>query len=64
MPEMTLTFEWDGKTVHKETKGFQGTDCVTKTKFIEEALGSGGKRKYKTEYYEEQNKESSRNKES
>ena len=60
-PEMILVFEWDGKTVHKETKGFVGTDCVTKTKFIEDALGKGGSRKYKTEYHDEStNQESKR----
>jgi len=53
MAEVILTFEWDGKTVHKETKGFTGNDCVTKTKFIEEALGTASDRKLKAEYYEE-----------
>lgn len=51
MAEMILTFNPDG-TVKKETKGFLGNDCVTKTKFIEEALGESGTRKFKAEYYE------------
>jgi len=51
--EIILTFEWDGKTVHKETKGFQGNECVSKTKWIENALGSAGKHKMKAEGYED-----------
>ena len=53
MAEMILTFEWDGKTIHKETKGFSGNDCVKKTKFLEDALGTAGTRKLKAEYYAE-----------
>jgi len=53
MAEILLTFEWDGKTVHKQTKGFKGSDCVSKTKFIEDALGAPvGERKKTSEYYE------------
>ncbi len=50
---LTLTFEWDGKTVRKETTGFVGKECVDKTKFIEDALGKPQKRKMKADYYEE-----------
>ena len=39
--EITLTFEWDGQTVHKETKGFKGKSCAKETQFIDEALGGG-----------------------
>jgi hypothetical protein len=39
MPELKLTFEWDGQTVHKETTGFTGKDCESLTSFIEKALG-------------------------
>lgn len=53
MAEIILTFEWDGKTVNKETKGFTGNDCVKKTKFLEDALGTAGTRKLKAEYYAE-----------
>jgi hypothetical protein len=53
MAELVLTFDWDGKTVHKETKGFVGSTCVSKTKFIEDALGFANDRKFKMEYYEE-----------
>jgi len=60
MAEIILTFEWDGKTVRKETKGFIGEDCVNKTKFLEEALGDSGKRKYKAEYYEKAEREQER----
>lgn len=50
-PTMTLTFEWDGKTVHKETSGFEGEACVKETAFIEKALGGkASNRKYKDEY--------------
>jgi len=52
MAEIILTFENDGKTVHKETKGFVGKSCVEETKFLEEALGTPANRKYKSEYYE------------
>jgi hypothetical protein len=51
MSEVTLTFEWDGKTVHKETKGFTGKACTEKTKFLDDALGTVQDRKYKAEYY-------------
>lgn len=57
MPEIIVTFEWDGKTVHKETKGFTGNECVSKTKFIEESLGNAGKRKYKADYYKDKDEE-------
>lgn len=61
MPEMILTFEWDGKTVHKQTKGFKGSSCVKETKFIEEGLGKAGDRKLKAEYYiREQEKDQNR----
>jgi len=56
MAELILTFDWDGETVHKETKGFVGKSCTAKTKFIEEALGTAHDRKYKAVYYEEENK--------
>jgi xanthine dehydrogenase iron-sulfur cluster and FAD-binding subunit A len=50
-PEMILTFEWDGKTVNKETIGFTGKTCTEKTAFIEEALhGKNLKRSFKKEY--------------
>ena len=51
MPEILLTFEWDGITVHKETSGFQGNECVSKTKWVEKALGTAGERKMKAEGY-------------
>ena len=48
-PEVILTFE-DGKVL-KETIGFEGTDCVTQTAFIMEALvAKNNKRKLKPEY--------------
>jgi hypothetical protein len=54
MAKIILTFENDGKTVHKKTVGFIGTDCVKMTKFIEDALGGiDGERQYTTEYYEQ-----------
>jgi len=49
-PEMILTFEWDGKTVHKETKHFEGESCVKETAFIEKSLGGHDlKRKMKAD---------------
>jgi len=56
MGQLILTFEWDGKTVHKETKGFVGKQCVEKTEFIEGALGKPQKRSMKADYYEEPEK--------
>ena len=50
--EMILTFKKDG-TVKKETKGFIGKECVTKTAFMEEALGTSKGRKFKDDYYKE-----------
>lgn len=57
MAEMILTFEWDGKTVHKETKGFKGKECISKTKNFEGALGDTGERKLKSEFYENEQEE-------
>jgi len=49
--EITLVFEWDGKTVHKETSGFTGKSCTDETKFVEEELGGKvTKRKFKAAY--------------
>jgi len=55
MPEIELTFEFDGKTVHKEAKGFTGKSCTEKTGFIDDALGKPREHIYKSEYYEEEN---------
>lgn len=48
--EIILTFEWNG-TVHKETKGFKGGECVKKTDFLDKALGTAGPRTLKADYY-------------
>jgi hypothetical protein len=54
MKEIILTFNSDG-TVTKETKGFTGKSCVKETEFIEKALGAKpGKRRFKSEYYEQE----------
>jgi hypothetical protein len=51
MPEVILTFEWDGKTVNKDAIGFTGKTCTEKTDFIEQALGATNqKKKFKPEY--------------
>ena len=51
MPEVILTFEWDGKTVSKEAVGFTGKTCTEKTDFIEKALGGHNqKKRFKPEY--------------
>jgi hypothetical protein len=51
MPEVILTFEWDGKTVNKEAIGFDGKTCIEQTDFIEKALGAvNQKRRFKPEY--------------
>lgn len=51
MPEIILTFEWDGKTVSKEAIGFEGKSCTEKTDFIEQALGAKNqKKRFKPEY--------------
>jgi hypothetical protein len=61
MAEMILIFNWDG-TITKKTKGFVGSECVSKTKFMEDALGTTvGERKKTAEYYEtEKSSESQR----
>ena len=52
MPQLKLTFEWDGATVHKETSGFTGKDCESVTDFIEKALGGEDlKRTRKESFY-------------
>jgi len=49
--EIVVTFDWDGKGVHKETFGFVGKACTEETAFVEAALkGSKSKRKFKAEY--------------
>jgi hypothetical protein len=60
MPQMEIIFDWDGETVHKKTKGFSGGDCVSKTDFIEKALGTTGKRTYTEEYYGQPNQQEDR----
>jgi len=57
MAELILTFPIDGTPVKKETKGFTGKKCMSATKFIEDALGTPEGRKFKSEYYEDTNKE-------
>jgi len=53
MPEILLTFERDGKTVHKETSGFKGKDCESLTEFLDQALGATDLERIHTrEYYE------------
>jgi hypothetical protein len=37
--------------VEVSAEGFKGKGCEAATKFIEEALGMSGKRKFKPEYY-------------
>lgn len=60
--EVIMTFEWDGKTVHKDVKGAQGGSCIAKTKFLEDALGDPGQRHLKAEFYnEQQNQQSQQN---
>lgn len=56
-PQIILTFEMDGKTVHKETKGFIGSECISKTLFIEKALGKAGERTRKSEFFQEKVKD-------
>jgi hypothetical protein len=53
--EIVVTFDWDGKGVHKETFGFVGKACTEETAFVEEALrGRNQKRKFKAEYLKAQ----------
>lgn len=51
MKEIKLTFENDGKTVHKEVNGFEGQGCISETDFIEAALGTAGETKFKNDFY-------------
>lgn len=57
MGQIELVFERDGKTVHKKTTGFVGAECVKKTKFIDDAIGTPGDRKFTSEFYEEHEQE-------
>jgi hypothetical protein len=50
--KVILTFEWDGKTVHKDAQGFKGKECVKQTSYIEKGLGILDERKFKHEYNE------------
>lgn len=61
MAELILTFNEDG-TVSKETKGFVGKSCIEKTKFIEDALGKAKNRRLKSEYYDEADQETDKEK--
>lgn len=56
--EITMTFEWDGKTVHKDVKGAKGKGCIKATKFLEEDLGTAGERHLKAEFYHAEKQES------
>jgi len=51
MKQIILTFEDDGKTVHKEVSGFSGKGCASATEFIEKALGKTKETKISPEYY-------------
>lgn len=43
-------FDWDGKGVHKETFGYEGSSCATETAFVEADLGGKKQlRKFKAE---------------
>jgi hypothetical protein len=51
MKQIKLTFENDGKTVHKEVSGFDGAGCVSATDFIEKALGTVTKTEHTNDFY-------------
>jgi len=52
VPTLIMVFEWDGKTVHKETKNFEGKNCVNATDFIDKALSASDKQTtFKPEYH-------------
>ena len=54
--EVLLTFEWDGKTVHKEAIGFEGKACAIETAFLEEAFAATDENKtFKREYHHSDN---------
>lgn len=56
-PELILTFEWDGKTVHKETTGFTGKQCTELTSFVEASLKAKNEKKtFKPEYLKTEKK--------
>jgi hypothetical protein len=56
--EIRITCFKDG-TVKKETIGFTGGECITKTAFLDKALGLTGEVKKTSEYFQvpEQNKQ-------
>jgi hypothetical protein len=53
VPTLTMVFEFDGKTIHKETSGFEGKLCTEQTDFLDKALSQGKeeKRYFKPEYH-------------
>lgn len=58
---LIITFENDGKTVHKATEGFQGKDCESITDFIEKALSATNQeRSYTREYYDDDRRKEDR----
>jgi len=60
-PTLIMDFEWDGKTVHKETTGFTGKQCTELTSFIEESLKATKQKKtFKPEYVKTDKKNSLR----
>lgn len=57
MPEIIMTFDWDGKTVSKEAIGFEGKLCTEQTDFLEKALGAvNQKKRFKPEYLRQETK--------
>lgn len=48
---LILTFENDGKTIHKETKGFSGKQCMEVTEFIEKGLNASNVERTHTREY-------------
>ena len=61
MGQVIMVFDWDGETVHKETKGFTGKKCVSKTKFLEDALGTASDPQFNSDAYREEPKEEYKN---
>jgi hypothetical protein len=49
--EVKLVFDRKTGKVRKEVNGFTSTECVSKTKFIDDAIGTVEKTEYKTEYH-------------
>lgn len=53
MPQLKITITRDGK-VKRETTGFKGESCLTRTSFLDSVLGEPVQQVLKDSYYQEE----------